>query len=164
MDHASTTFRGSNPDGSRTGNLHFWLFVPDSPAVPNTMASWFNGGPGCSSFFGALFENSPIAVPPHPAGWCCEGVDEPLTYNEYGWTAATVMLYVEQPAGVGFSEATFGTPPPSHEDDVAGDFDAFLQNFYGVFDGYETTVREKERERERKSEKERAGEIMWGEF
>ena len=39
---------------------------------------------------------------------------------------------------MGFSEATNGTPQPSHEDDVAADFDAFLQNFFRVFNGYET--------------------------
>lgn len=43
------------------------------------------------------------------------------------------MLYIEQPVGVGFSEATNGTPPPSSEDDVAADMDAFLQNLYKVF-------------------------------
>jgi hypothetical protein len=48
------------------------------------------------------------------------------------------MLYVEQPIGVGFSEATNDTPEPYSEDDVAADFDAFLQNFYKVFNGFET--------------------------
>ena len=139
MDHRSTTAMGANPDGYRTGNLQFWLFVPDVIEAENTMAAWFNGGPGCSSFSaGILFENSPVTVPLNPAGWCCEMEDEPLAYNEYGWTVATVMLYVEQPIGVGFSEATRGTPPPSHEDDVAADFDAFLQNFYAIFRGRET--------------------------
>lgn len=76
-----------------------------------------------------------VTVPLHPAGWCCEAEDEPLQYNPYGWTNATVMLYVEQPIGVGFSEATNGTPPPASEDDVAADFDAFLQNFYKIFNG-----------------------------
>jgi carboxypeptidase C (cathepsin A) len=42
--------------------------------------------------------------------------------------------------GVGFSEATNDTPGPSHEDDVAADFDSFLQNFFRVFNGYETHV------------------------
>jgi carboxypeptidase C (cathepsin A) len=60
--------------------------------------------------------------------------------NEYAWTVAASVLYVEQPIGVGFSEATNGTPPPTHEDDVAADFDAFLQNFYRVFRGRETEV------------------------
>ena len=44
------------------------------------------------------------------------------------------------PIGVGFSEATNGTLPPSHEDDVASDFDALLQNFFRGFNGYETNV------------------------
>jgi carboxypeptidase C (cathepsin A) len=96
------------------------------------------GGPGCSSFSaGIMFEHSPVTVPLNPAGWCCEAQDEPLVYNRYAWTNATVMLYVEQPIGVGFSEATNDTPEPSSEDDVAADFDAFLQNFYKVFNGYE---------------------------
>ncbi|KAL3939191.1 MAG: hypothetical protein SGARI_001460 [Bacillariaceae sp.] len=87
-----------------------------------------------------MFEHSPVTVPLNPAGWCCEEADAPLGYNAYGWTNATVMLYVEQPIGVGFSEATNETPDPSSEADVAADFDAFLQNFYKVFDGYATTT------------------------
>jgi carboxypeptidase C (cathepsin A) len=171
MDHKSTTVLGANPNGERTGNLNFWLFVPDKIKAENTISAWFNGGPGCSSFSaGVLFENAPITLPLEPAGWCCEEEDTPLTYNKYGWTVATVMLYVEQPigkfskeeilnialvigskdvhhtstfpsVGVGFSEATNDTPPPSHEDDVAADFDSFLQNFFRVFNGYETHVR-----------------------
>ena len=102
MDHKSTTVLGANPNGERTGNLNFWLFVPDKIKAENTISAWFNGGPGCSSFSaGVLFENAPITLPLEPAGWCCEEEDTPLTYNKYGWTVATVMLYVEQPIGKG---------------------------------------------------------------
>jgi carboxypeptidase C (cathepsin A) len=138
MDHPSST-PGSNPNNERTGFLQFWLFVPDEFAAKDTMVAWFNGGPGCSSLAsGVMFENSPVTVPLNPAGWCCEEQDAPLQYNRYAWTNATVMLYVEQPIGVGFSQATNDTPPPFSEDDVAADFDAFLQYFYKVFDGYES--------------------------
>lgn len=137
MDHASFT-PGANPNNERTGFLQFWLFVPDEIAAKDTMVAWFNGGPGCSSFSaGVMFEHSPVTVPLNPAAWCCEEQDAPLVYNTYAWTNAAVMLYVEQPIGVGFSEATNDTPQPFSEDDVAADFDAFLQNFYKVFDGYE---------------------------
>jgi carboxypeptidase D len=102
MDHKSTTVLGANPNGERTGNLNFWLFVPNKIKAENTISAWFNGGPGCSSFSaGVLFENAPITLPLEPAGWCCEEEDTPLTYNKYGWTVATVMLYVEQPIGKG---------------------------------------------------------------
>lgn len=130
VDHTSTTGLTS----TRTGTMQFWLFVPHQPSAPGTVVSWFNGGPGCSSMFGNTFENGPVTVPLHESGWCCEGASEALQPNEYAWTNATIMLYVEQPIGVGFSEATNGTPPPSSEDDVAADFEAFLQNFYTVFD------------------------------
>eukprot|EP00529_Nitzschia_sp_RCC80_P016518 CAMPEP_0113462552 /NCGR_PEP_ID=MMETSP0014_2-20120614/12159_1 /TAXON_ID=2857 /ORGANISM="Nitzschia sp." /LENGTH=675 /DNA_ID=CAMNT_0000354435 /DNA_START=71 /DNA_END=2096 /DNA_ORIENTATION=- /assembly_acc=CAM_ASM_000159 len=133
IDHESST-PGANPDRRRTGNLMFWLFVPDNPTAPDTMVFWTNGGPGCSSFAtGNLFEHGPVTVPLHEAGWCCEEKHESLQYNEYTWAQATVMLYIEQPVGVGFSEATNGTPPPSSEDDVAADMDSFMQNFYKVF-------------------------------
>eukprot|EP00529_Nitzschia_sp_RCC80_P005731 CAMPEP_0113494036 /NCGR_PEP_ID=MMETSP0014_2-20120614/28902_1 /TAXON_ID=2857 /ORGANISM="Nitzschia sp." /LENGTH=1012 /DNA_ID=CAMNT_0000387921 /DNA_START=167 /DNA_END=3207 /DNA_ORIENTATION=- /assembly_acc=CAM_ASM_000159 len=139
MDHVSTTVGGANPDGLRTGFLQFWLYVPNHQAAPDTLSAWFNGGPGCSSFSaGILFEHSPVTVPLHEAGWCCEPQNETLTANNYGWTHATTMLYVEQPIGVGFSESTNNTPEPSSEDDVASDFDAFLQTFYKVFNGYDS--------------------------
>ena len=36
IDHESST-PGANPDGRRTGNLMFWLFVPANPTAPDTM-------------------------------------------------------------------------------------------------------------------------------
>ena len=146
MDHptnSDTSTKGKyqhhkQPQPQRTGFLQFWLFVPDQTAAPGTMVSWFNGGPGCSSFSaGVLMQHSPVTVPPRPAGFCCAANDEPLQANPYAWTNATVMLYVEQPIGVGFSEATHGTPPSASEEDVAMDFDAFLQKIYKIFNGYE---------------------------
>lgn len=59
---------------------------------------------------------------------------EPLVFNQYAWTNATSMLYIEQPVGTGFS--TGDPPAPTNETDVAGDMYAFLQNFYKVFDQY----------------------------
>lgn len=68
-----------------------------------------------------------------PTGTCCVGEQEPFVYNPHTWAAATHLLYVEQPVGVGFS---YGGPEPDDEKDLAGDFYAFLQNFYSVFTEY----------------------------
>jgi hypothetical protein len=81
-------------------------------------------------------EISPVTVPLHEAGWCCQSPFEPLTENKYAWTAATHLLFVEQPIGVGFSR---GSPPPQNEDDLSGDFAAFLTNFYHVFPEYQSS-------------------------
>jgi carboxypeptidase C (cathepsin A) len=50
------------------------------------------------------------------------------------WTRATNMLFVEQPAGTGFSWG----PTPQTEQDLSMDFYNFLINFYKVFPHYQT--------------------------
>lgn len=113
------------------GAYQFWLFAPDHPSVPETLMLWFNGGPGCTSFnAGLLMEHSPVTVPPHRAGYCCSRPFPPLQVNPYSWTKATYMLYVEQPAGTGFSTGL----EPLTETDVARDMVDWLVNFYRVFD------------------------------
>lgn len=109
----------------------FWLFKPHEQSVENTLTLWLNGGPGCSSFnCGVMMENSPVTQPLHDAGYCCLQPTPDLSYNNYSWTRATTMLYVEQPIGTGFSR---GHPLPENEHDVASDLYEFMQNFYSVF-------------------------------
>lgn len=117
-------------DGRR-GEMMFWLFEPDAQSVPETIAIWLNGGPGCSSFnCGVMMEHSPVTQPLHDAGYCCLKATPDLFYNDYTWTKVTTMLYIEQPIGTGFS---YGSPLPETESDVSADLDQFLQNFYKVF-------------------------------
>lgn len=115
----------------RKGEMMFWLFQPDEQLVPDTLAMWLNGGPGCSSFnCGVMMENSPVTQPLHDAGYCCLDALPDLYYNPHSWTRATTMLYVEQPIGTGFS---YGHPLPEDEHDVAHDLYEFMQNFYQIF-------------------------------
>lgn len=77
-----------------------------------------------------MFETAPVTVPLFPAGYHFQDKNAPLLPNPHAWTNATAMLYVEQPAGVGFS---YG-PEPKDEDDVSRDFYNFLLNFYDTFE------------------------------
>lgn len=60
-----------------------------------------NGGPGCSSLDGFLYENGPF-------NWAGGdgGDDLNLVTNPYSWNRLAHMLYLESPAGVGFSYST----------------------------------------------------------
>lgn len=128
-----TMYAGLIPfdNGDRHGEYMFWLFHPSGLQQEETVTMWLNGGPGCTSFSAGLaYENSPVTTTHRPAGECCGHPDDPFGPNPYAWTNATVMLYVEQPAGTGFSTG----PEPLAELDLSGDMHSFLQNFFDIFD------------------------------
>lgn len=117
------------------GELSFWFFAPNEATSKDTFTIWLNGGPGCSSFYaGLLMECSPVTTPHYSAGHGPTDAHQPLVPNEYSWTKATNLLFVEQPAGVGFSHG----PIVKSEADVAFDFYNFLVNFFDTFKDMES--------------------------
>jgi len=86
---------------------------------------WFQGGPGCSSLFGLFLENGPLRV------------DANLTvqYTDVSWTQFANMLWVEAPAGVGFSYST--QPWIATNNKTAIDNYAFLQGFMQQYPQYQ---------------------------
>jgi carboxypeptidase D len=85
---------------------------------------WLNGGPGCSSLEGLLQENGPFI-------WQY-GTYRPVQ-NPYTWVNLTNVVWVEQPAGTGFSPKK-GTPSATNEIEVAAQFLGFWKNFVDTFD------------------------------
>lgn len=55
---------------------------------------WFQGGPGCSSLFGAYMENGPYIF----------NRTKHYIYNVYSWNTVADIIYMDQPPGVGFSQ------------------------------------------------------------
>jgi carboxypeptidase C (cathepsin A) len=74
---------------------HHYIFV-ESQSNPSSdpLVLWLNGGPGCSSILGFLYEHGPFVYP--------DGSTE-LMFNEYAWNQNANMLYMESPACVGLS-------------------------------------------------------------
>jgi carboxypeptidase C (cathepsin A) len=95
----------------------------DSP-VNDPVVIWFNGGPGCSSLLGYFMENGPFVM---------DDGQTVLHKNPDSWNRRANTLYIESPAGVGFSIA--GTPEDSRANDMTSSIDAFiaLQAFYTKF-------------------------------
>lgn len=79
---------------------------------------------------GCLFEHCPVTIPLKPAGYFGIDPSAGLQPNQYAWTHASNMIYVEQPHGTGFSTGAF----PKNETDVGRDFYKFLQNLYTIFE------------------------------
>ncbi|XP_037535633.1 lysosomal protective protein [Nematolebias whitei] len=75
-------------------HLHYWFVESQNKPASDPVVLWLNGGPGCSSLDGLLTEHGPFLVQE-------DGVT--LQYNPYSWNKIANMLYLESPAGVGFS-------------------------------------------------------------
>ncbi|KAK4540376.1 hypothetical protein LTR36_009233 [Oleoguttula mirabilis] len=110
-------------DQANSSELYFWFFPSDNPAAEDEILIWLNGGPGCSSLEGILQENGPFL-------WQY-GTFAPVK-NPYTWVNLTNVLWVEQPAGTGFSQKK-GTPAATNEIEVAAQFLGFFKNFVDTF-------------------------------
>ncbi|EWM30038.1 serine protease family [Nannochloropsis gaditana] len=106
--------------GSKDKNYFYWFF--ESRATPETdpLIIWLTGGPGCSSILALLYENGPCTV---------NDDGKNTTLNPYSWTKHANMLWIDQPAGVGFSYDGPGDKVTDTEDEVAEDLYHFLQSF-----------------------------------
>lgn len=108
---------------ANSSELYFWFFPSDNPSADDEILIWLNGGPGCSSLEGFLQENGPFE-------WQY-GTYRPVQ-NPYTWVNLTNVVWVEQPAGTGFSQPN-DTPLATSEEEVAAQFLGFWKNFIDTF-------------------------------
>jgi cathepsin A (carboxypeptidase C) len=104
-------------------HLFFWYFKSEGAAKSprsEPLALWLTGGPGGSSMLGMLQELGPCLINEHGNG---------TVYNPYGWNKEIALIFVDQPAGVGFSYVDEGEPLPGDSFTSAADMHLFLQLF-----------------------------------
>lgn len=104
------------------GHKHFfyWYFESQNDPGNDPLVLWLTGGPGGSSMLGMLQELGPCLINEHGNG---------TIHNPYGWSKGANMLFVDQPAGVGFSYLDDDEPVPSNSFTAAADLHRFLQMF-----------------------------------
>ena len=105
-------------------NMFFWFFEARNNPSTAPLATWFNGGPGCSSMIGLFQENGPCHFE--------NGSNEP-SLNEDSWNTNVNMLYIDQPIGVGFS---YGTQNVDSTASAAPYVWKLLQAFFDAFPDY----------------------------
>lgn len=99
-------FSGFVPINGTKKQLHYVAALSKRNPSKDPVIFWYNGGPGCSSMLGYLQEHGPYVF---------EDGALNLTENAYSWNKEATMIYVESPAGVGFSYCP--DPEECHFDD-----------------------------------------------
>ncbi len=106
---------------SKTKSLHYvYIESLDSP-TSDPVIVWFNGGPGCSSLLGLFNENGPFVI---------DDGETVIKPNPYPWNQRANLLYIESPAGVGYSLGT--TEADLNHTDMSQSLDTFaaIKDFY----------------------------------
>ncbi|KAL0708880.1 hypothetical protein Bca4012_075306 [Brassica carinata] len=76
-------------------SLFYWLTEASHLPLSKPLVIWLNGGPGCSSVaYGASEEIGPFRISKGGSG---------LYLNKFAWNSIANLLFLEAPAGVGFS-------------------------------------------------------------
>lgn len=104
-------------------SLHYVFVESQNDPETDPLILWLNGGPGCSSMDGLFYEHGPFVF-----------IDQSLnlTVNPYSWNTNASVIYLDAPAGVGFS--VLGNSTNINTDDAITAHDnlqALLQFFAG---------------------------------
>ncbi|XP_042483286.1 serine carboxypeptidase-like 45 isoform X2 [Macadamia integrifolia] len=104
--------------------LFYYFVEAETEPASKPVVLWLNGGPGCSSVgLGAFSEHGPF----RPSG----------ERNQYSWNREANMLYLETPAGVGFSYSTNASYYTMVDDKMtAEDNLMFLRRWFVKFPEY----------------------------
>ncbi|KAG9091394.1 hypothetical protein FS749_016584 [Ceratobasidium sp. UAMH 11750] len=113
-------------DVSDEKHIFFWFFEARNNPSTAPVVIWLNGGPGCSSTTGLFFALGPCSI---------RDGGNSTTWNEYSWNTNANMIFIGQPAGVGYS---YNSGPIIDNSFIAADdMWAFLQLFYRRFPQYQ---------------------------
>jgi len=106
--------------------LHYWFVESASKPSSDPVVLWMNGGPGCSSMEGFLEEHGPFLLNADGAT---------LRQNKFSWSNKANLLYLEAPAGVGFSYSN-SLNYTTDDDLVSLDNFVALKDFFAKFSEY----------------------------
>jgi carboxypeptidase C (cathepsin A) len=109
-------------------NLFYWFHGSQSNPSQDPLVLWLTGGPGCSAELAVLFENGPWNV----------NDKMQLTPNPYSWNTGANVLYVDSPAGTGYSYLTNPNDYVTNEFEMADNLYTVLQAFLSMHPEYQT--------------------------
>lgn len=95
-DRLDTEWYSGHLRVSDSKQLHYVFVASQADPANDPVVVWFNGGPGCSSLLALFQEHGPFVI---------DDGEYSLKKNPEPWNKRANILYIESPAGVGFSYA-----------------------------------------------------------
>ncbi|KAH9308192.1 hypothetical protein KI387_036103 [Taxus chinensis] len=116
----------------QAGRALFYYFV-EAEKNPHSkpLALWLNGGPGCSSIGGGAFTELGPFYP--------RGDGRGLIKNPKSWNKVSNLLFVESPAGVGWSYSNTSSDYMCGDASTAADMQVFLLKWFEKFPEYRSS-------------------------
>ncbi|KAI5666971.1 hypothetical protein M9H77_16824 [Catharanthus roseus] len=113
------------------GRSLFYYFV-EAEADPHhkPLTLWLNGGPGCSSIGGGAFTELGPFFP--------RGDGRGLRRNKKSWNKASNLLFVEAPAGVGWSYSNTSSDYVCGDASTAKDMHIFMMEWFKKFPSFKS--------------------------
>ncbi|XP_020588235.1 serine carboxypeptidase-like 42 [Phalaenopsis equestris] len=124
-------FAGYVDVDDKTGKSLFYYFAEaEREAGKKPLTLWLNGGPGCSSVGGGAFTELGPFFP--------RGDGRGLRINKHSWNKESNLLFVESPAGVGWSYSNRTSDYTTGDASTANDMHIFLMRWFEKFPEFKT--------------------------
>ncbi|KAG5013993.1 hypothetical protein AAZX31_09G228600 [Glycine max] len=110
-------------------NLFYYFVSSERSPEKDPVVLWLNGGPGCSSFDGFVYEHGPFNFEAANS----KGNLPTLHINPYSWSKVSSVIYLDSPAGVGFSYSKNTSKYATGDLETASDTHLFLLKWFQQF-------------------------------
>ncbi|KAF5821981.1 putative carboxypeptidase C [Helianthus annuus] len=116
-------------DENHGKKLYYYYVLSERNPSEDPVVLWLNGGPGCSSFDGFVYEHGPFNFEK-------TGGLPKLHLNPYTWTKVSNVIYLDSPAGVGLSYSENKTDYITGDIATALDAHKFLLEWFKIYPEY----------------------------
>ncbi|KAL4587898.1 hypothetical protein LXL04_000774 [Taraxacum kok-saghyz] len=116
-------------DKNHGKKLYYYYVLSERDPSKDPVVLWLNGGPGCSSFDGFVFEQGPFNFEK-------TGSMPKLHLNPYAWNKVSNMIFLDAPAGVGMSYSKNKSDYITSDTITAKDSHKFLLRWFKLYPEY----------------------------
>ncbi|EXB61183.1 Serine carboxypeptidase-like 20 [Morus notabilis] len=116
-------------DQNHGRNLFYYFVESERKPSEDPVVLWLNGGPGCSSFDGFIYEHGPFNFEKAKT----KGSLPQLHLNQYSWSKVSNIIYLDSPAGVGCSYSKNHSDYTTGDRKTASDSHTFLLKWFELY-------------------------------